>query len=96
MAEESRPIRSYSLQVGGEDLTKDSITPNINHHLVLILAEILDQITLIRVAVKYWNREFLRKFTFQYSLREGRVGCIDVDGSEFAVGWHFCLLDLLM
>jgi len=58
------------------------VTPDKDHHLVLILVEILDRIALTGVAVKGWNRELLKKFTFQYALREGKVGCIDGDGSE--------------
>ena len=45
----------------------------------------LEQIALTKVAVKGWNRELLEKFTFQYALGEGRVGCIDGDDSESAV-----------
>jgi len=38
----------------------------MDHHLVLILAELLDWVALTGVAVKGQNREFLEKFTFQY------------------------------
>ena len=40
---------------------------------------------LSRVTVKGQNREFLGKFTSQYILGEGGVGCISGDGSESAV-----------
>jgi len=34
----------------------------MDHHLVLILAEVLNWITLIGVAIKGWNHELLGKF----------------------------------
>ena len=72
------------------------VAPGIDHHLVLILAEMLDRIALNRVAVKGWNRELLEKFTFQYALREGKVGCISGDGFKSVVVWHSCFLDSLL
>ena len=58
----------------------------MDHHLVLMLVEVLDQIALIRIAIiKGWNHELFWKFIFQYALGEGRVGCIEDDGFESAV-----------
>ena len=57
----------------------------MDHHLVLILAEVLDKITLTEVAIKGQNHELLRKFIFQYVLRERGVRCIVGDGSEPAM-----------
>ena len=73
MTEESRTIRSYSLQSGGEDPAQDGVAPGIYHHLALIMVEILDQIVLIGIVVKSWKCKLLEKFTFQYALREGEI-----------------------
>ena len=70
---------------GRKDLAQDGVISGMDHHLVLILAEMLDWVSLTGVTVKGQNSEFLRKFTSQYVLREGGVGCIDGDGSESAV-----------
>ena len=43
----------------------------MDHHIVLILTEMLDWVVLIGVAVKDLNLDFHEKFTFQYALREG-------------------------
>jgi len=61
------------------------VAPSMDHHLVLILAKIMYRITLIGGPVKGWNRKLLEKFTFQYALRKGGVGCIGGDDSEFVV-----------
>jgi len=53
----------------------------MDHHLVMILAEVLDQITLIEVAIKGQNRKLFKKFIFQYILGKGGVECIGGDGS---------------
>ena len=42
----------------------------MNQHLVLIPAEVLEQIALTGVAIKSQNHELLRKFIFQDVLRE--------------------------
>ena len=60
----------------------------MDHHLILILAEVLDRVALTGVAFEGWNRELLGKFIFQYDLREGGVGCIGGDGSESVVMRH--------
>jgi len=60
----------------------------MDHHLVLILAEVLNRNALTGVAIKGRNHELLEKFIFQYVLREGRIGCISVDGPESAVMGH--------
>ena len=88
-------IGGYSLQVRGKDPPQAGVISRMNHHLVLILAEMLDRVALTRLTVKCWNRELLGKFTFQYALEEERVGCIGGDGSESAMVWHSCFLDLL-
>ena len=62
----------------------------MDHHLILILTVVLDLVNLIRVAVKGQNHEFLKKFTSQYILGEGRIICIGGAGSEFVVMRHFC------
>ena len=54
-------------------------------HLVLILAEVLNRITLIRLEIKGKNHELLGKFISQYVHGEGRIGWISGDGSESAV-----------
>ena len=84
--EESRTNQNLLLVnwVGGK-LTQDGVALGINHHLILILTEMLDRIALTRIAVKSWNHELLEKFTFQYVLGERGVGCIGGDGSESAV-----------
>jgi len=69
------PIGDYFLQTGGENSAQDGVVSGMDHHLVLILAEVLDQVTLIGVIIKDQNRELLGKFIFQYALGEGRVGC---------------------
>jgi len=46
----------------------------MDHHLVLILAEVLNRIALTGVSIKGWNHELLGKFIFQYVLGEGRIG----------------------
>jgi len=56
----------------------------------------LDQVALNRVAVKGRNREILEKFTFQYVLEEGGIGCISEDGSESAMMWHSRFFDSLL
>ena len=56
----------------------------MNHNLILILAEVLDQVVLTGVAIKDRNHEPLWKFIFQYALGEG-VGCIGSDGFESVV-----------
>jgi len=65
------PISGYSLQAGGEDPAQDGVVSAMDHYLVLILTEMLDQITLIGVAIKCQNHELLEKFIFQYVLGEG-------------------------
>ena len=49
-------------QAEGKDLTHDGVISGMNHHLVLILIEMLDQVALTGVAIKGQNRELLRKF----------------------------------
>ena len=88
-----KPVRGYFLQTGGEDLPQDGVVTSINHHLVLILTEMLNWIIQIGVAVKGRGHEFLWKFTRQYALREGGVGSIDCDDAESAVMRYPCLLD---
>ena len=46
------PVESYSLKIGGEDPAQDVIVSGIDHHIVRILAEMLDRITQTGVAVK--------------------------------------------
>ena len=53
-------IESYSVQTGGEDPAQDGVASGIDHHLVLILAEMLNRIALVGVAVKGWIMNFLR------------------------------------
>jgi len=48
----------------------------MNHHLILILAEVLDRTTLTGIAIRVQNHELLEKFIFQYALGEG-----DLDAS---------------
>jgi len=68
----------------------------MNHHLVLILVEMLDRFALTGVAIKSWNRELIEKFMFQYALRERKVGCIDGAGFESVVMRHCCFFDSLL
>ena len=68
----------------------------MDHHLVLILKEVLEWITLTAAATKSQNHELLRKFIFQYALGERGIGCIGGDGSESIVMWHPRLFDLLL
>ena len=84
------------LQAEGEDPTQDGVISRMNHHLVLILTEVLDRIALTGVAIKGQNHELLGKFIFHYVLREGRVGCIGGDGFESAVMWHPHLFESLL
>ena len=95
LVEESR-TRGYSLQVGGGDPAQDVVISCMDYHFVLILTEVLDRVAMTGVAVKGQNREFRKKFTSQYILREGGVGCIGVDGSESAVMRHTYLFDSLL
>jgi len=44
------PIKGYSLQAGGEDPVQNGVVSYMNHHIVLILAEVLDLVALIRVS----------------------------------------------
>ena len=67
----------------------------MDHHLVLILAEVLNRIVLTGVAIKGRDHELLEKFIFQYNLGEG-VGCIGSDSSESAVMRHHRFFDSLM
>jgi len=66
----------------------------MGHHLILILAEVLNRIALTGVVIKSQNHEILGKFIFQYAFREGRIGCISGNGPESAVMWPFSLLRL--
>jgi len=68
----------------------------MDHHLVLILREVLDRITQTAVEFKAKDHEFLQKFIFQYAFGERRVGCIEGDGSESVVIWHPHLFDSLL
>ena len=52
------PIGGYSFQAGEEDPAQDEVIFGMDHHLVLILAEVLDQIALSGEAVKGQNRDF--------------------------------------
>jgi len=45
----------------------------MDHHLVLISAEMLNWIALTGVAIKGWNYELLGKFAFQYVLEKGEL-----------------------
>jgi len=65
----------------------------MDHLLVLILMEVLNQVALTEVAIKGRNYELLGKFIFQYDLGEGRVGCIGGDSSESAMMRHSCLFN---
>ena len=53
-------------------------------------------VALTGVATKGQNHELLGKFILQYGLREGRIGCINGDGPEFAVVRHTRFFDLLL
>ena len=68
----------------------------MDYHLILILAEVLDRVTLTGVAIKGQNHELLRKFIFQYAPGEGRVRYISGDGSESAVMLHSCFFGSLL
>ena len=67
------PIRGYSLQARGEDPTQDRVIFGIDHHLIMILTEILDWVVLTELAVKGQNRELIWQFTSQYALGEGKL-----------------------
>ena len=67
----------------------------MDHHLALILAEVLNRVALTGVAVEGQNRGLLGKFIFQYAIGEG-VGCVGGDGSEFVVMRHSYFLDSLL
>jgi len=54
----------------------------MDHHLVLLLTEVLNWVALTGVAIKGWNHEFFGKFVFQYGLGEGRIGCINGDDPD--------------
>ena len=81
----SRTSRRLSPQAGGEDPTQNRVIFGMDHHLVLILAEVLNRIALTGVAIKCQNYELLGKLIFQYVLGEGRIGCISDDGPESIV-----------
>jgi len=68
----------------------------MDRHLVLILVEMLDRVTLTGVAIKSWNHELLEKFIFQYVLRKVGIGCISDDGSESVVVRHSYFFDSLL
>ena len=76
-----RLVRGYPLQIGGKDSAQDGVISKMDHHLVLILEEVLNRIALIRVAIKGQNHELLEKFIFQFAIKERGVGCIR--GADF-------------
>jgi len=68
----------------------------MDHHLVLVLAEVLNCVALARVAIKGWNHELLRKFIFQCGHGEGRIGSINGGSIESVVMWHTRFFDSLL
>ena len=68
----------------------------MEHHLILVLTEVLDWVALIRVAIKGWNHESLGKSVFLCGHRDGRIGCINGVGPEFAVVRHTRFFDSLL
>jgi len=70
----SRTSRRLLPQAGGKDQAQDGVIFGIDHHLVLILAEVLNRIALTGIAIKGRNHELLGKFIFQYALRKGGIG----------------------
>jgi len=54
----------------GKDPAQDGVVSEIDHHLVLILAEMFNWIALTRVAIKSQNHELLGKFIFRYMTPE--------------------------
>jgi len=56
----------------------------MDHHFVLILAEMLNRIALTEVTIKGRNHELLEKFIFSNIPGEGRIRCISGDGPESA------------
>ena len=74
---EVEPIGGYPFEAEGEDPAQDGVVSGIDHHLVLIFAEVLDRVALIGVAIKGRNHELHGKFIFQYAIGEGGVGCIE-------------------
>ena len=95
VAEGNRIVGGYSLKARGKDPTKDKVISGIDHHLILILAEVLNRVTMTGVIVEGQSRELLKKFIFQYVFGEGRIGCICGDGSESVVTRHSCFFDSL-
>ena len=90
------PVEGYPFQVGGEDPAQHGVASEIDHHLVLILIEVLDWVALIRIAIKGWNHKLLEKFIFQYGIGEGRIGCINGDSLAFTVVRHTHFLNLFL
>jgi len=68
----------------------------MDHHIVLILAKMLNRIALTRVAIKGRNYELLEKFIFKYVPGEGRIECISGDDPESVKMWHTCSFYLLL
>ena len=60
------PVGGYPPQVEGEDAAQDGVISEMDHHLVLILMEVLNWIVLTGVAIKGQDYELLEKFIFQY------------------------------
>ena len=73
MAEGSRTSRRLPLQAREKDFVQDGVIFIVDHHLVPILAEVLDQIALTRVAIKGQNHELFEKFIFQYVLKKKKL-----------------------
>ena len=89
-------VGGYSLQVGGKNLVQDGVISEMDHHLILILAKVLNRTTLTGLPIKGWNRKLLVQFIFQYALREKGVGCFRGDGSVSAVIWHPCFFNSVL
>ena len=68
----------------------------MDHHIVLILAKMLNRIALTRVVIKGQNYELLEKFIFKYVPGEERIGCISSDDPESVKMWHTCSFYLLL
>ena len=75
---------------------QDGVASGMDHHFILILAEMLDRITLTGVAIKGRNHELLEKFIFYYSLGERESWMYWWRWLESVVMRHTRLFDLFL
>ena len=73
------------LQDGGEDSAQDEVISRVDHHLVLILAKVLNRIALTGVIIKGQNLKLLEKILMHQR-----------DSPKSAVTWHIRFFNSLL